>query len=119
MTLILILLLYLLEVFLMDHYDPLRINNNELHLLFNILGGILLLALPLVVSAILESYIFKRISTKISKQWCTENNATFIETKQYKNHFAIIYSDKGKKRRKKFRINLHFATWFLKEVKWL
>lgn len=92
---------------------------NELRLAFNIIGGIGALVVPIFVYSVIDQRLTQRAINLVGRQWCSDNNQEFQKVEMYKNHFALIYKESGKKLRRKFRVNFVFTTWQVKAVEWL
>ena len=93
--------------------------SNEVRLAFNIVGGIGAIILPIVIYSLIDAKLTKRAVNIIGQNWCNENKKEFNKVEMYKNHFALIYQEAGKKARKKFRIHFTPTTWFVRSVEWL
>ncbi len=118
MALLLIASLYALVWFVFSLLVPIDMSNG-VRLAFNIVGGISALVLPIVIYSFIDFYLSRRTVQNIGKEWCKENDKEYIKVDMFKNHFALVYKQNGKKERKKFRIRYVLTTWILESVEWL
>ena len=93
--------------------------SNEVRLFFNVVGGIGALVIPIAVYSLIESKLTYRAVKQVSMSWCQDQNFEFEKVEIYKNHFALMYSESGKKLRRKFRVRFIPTTWYVRSVEWL
>jgi len=117
MAQIIIISLYGLMFLFIKMLVPLEMSNG-VRLAFNIVGGIGALILPIVIYFLIDVKLTKRAVNIIGRNWCNENKKEFNKVEIYKNHFALIYQEAGKKARKKFRIRFTPTTWFVNFVRY-
>jgi len=115
---LIVIFLYGIMFILIKAVAPLEMNN-EVRLLFNIVGGIGFLILPIAIFSIIDIRLTKRAVNVVGEIWCLENNVDFEKVEMHKNHFSLIYRNSGSKAYKKFRVRFLFTTWFIKTVEWL
>lgn len=93
--------------------------SNEVRLLFNIIGAISALIVPIAIYSFIDVRLTRRAINQVGQKWCLDQNVEFHKVERYKNHFALIYKESGKNIRKKFRVRFTITTWFVNTVEWL
>ncbi|WP_223670551.1 hypothetical protein [Kangiella shandongensis] len=115
---LIILALYSLMFLLIKLVVPLEMSD-EVRLVFNIVGGIGVLVLPIVIYSFIDFKLTQRAVNVVGKNWCQVHDKQFNKVDMHKNHFTLVYQEGNKKARKKFRVRFILTTWFVKSVEWL
>ncbi|ERP89606.1 hypothetical protein Q670_04215 [Alcanivorax sp. P2S70] len=115
---LIVLALYGLMFLVVGIFVPMDMSN-ESRLAFNLFGGAAILFGPLVIFSFIDQKLDRVALSKFGSTWCVEQGVEFSEVKIYKNHFALLYTESGAAKRKKFRAKFIPTTWHIKEVEWL